>query len=81
MLKQIIIGLLLAFGGACLVYFSAQLTDIIGRIPRAEKNLGGTKNALILFGFFIIVLGFLILFGMVELGSQTDLKGFETQVQ
>ncbi|MFZ2151019.1 MAG: hypothetical protein WAZ12_02980 [Candidatus Absconditicoccaceae bacterium] len=82
MLKQIILGLLVAFGGACLIYYSAQLVDMIGRNAWAEKNLGGTRNALILSGFAIMVIGFSILFGMISLsGSATDIKGFQSQVQ
>ncbi|HPC34066.1 MAG TPA: hypothetical protein PLP73_00235 [Candidatus Absconditabacterales bacterium] len=69
MRKQIVLGLLFMAIGALLIYYSAQLVDLLGRIPRAEKNLGGTRNAIILFGFAIIVLGVLYMFGVLNMGS------------
>ncbi len=82
MLKQIILWLLVAFWWACLIYYSAQLVDMIGRNAWAEKNLWWTRNALILFWFAIMIIWFSILFGMISISwSPTDIKWFETQVQ
>ncbi|MCK9466757.1 MAG: hypothetical protein M0P94_00335 [Candidatus Absconditabacterales bacterium] len=69
MRQQIVLGGLFMLIGAVLIYYSAQLVNILGRIARAEKNLGGTRNAIVLFGFAIIVLGVLYMFGVLNMGS------------
>ncbi|MFA5747681.1 MAG: hypothetical protein WC872_01050 [Candidatus Absconditabacterales bacterium] len=69
MLKQILLGLLIAGIGGGLIYFSSYLSEMFGRIPWAENNLGGTRNGYIIFGFGIIIIGFLILFGVISTSS------------
>lgn len=69
MRQQIVLGWLFMLIGAVLIYYSAQLVNILGRIARAEKNLGWTRNAIVLFGFAIIVLGVLYMFGVLNMWS------------
>jgi|BioPla2DNA2_1021312.scaffolds.fasta_scaffold20306_3 uncharacterized protein YhhL (DUF1145 family) len=69
MRKQIVLGLLFMAIWALLIYYSAQLVDLLGRIPRAEKNLWWTRNAIILFGFVVIVLWVLFMFGVLNMWS------------
>jgi hypothetical protein len=40
MRKQIFLGCLFMLAGAVLIYYSAQLVELLGRNARAEKNLG-----------------------------------------
>ncbi len=72
MLKQIVLGMLFMWAGLALVYYSSQLVDVMGRSDRAEKNLWWTRNAIILFGFVVIVLWVLFMFGMLNMWSPTD---------
>ena len=55
--------------GAVLIYYSAQLVDLLGKNARAEKYLGWTRNAIVLFWFGIIVLGVLYMFGVLDMWS------------
>lgn len=69
MLKQIFVGLFVALLGGWLVFFSQGVTDLLWRIDWFERNIGSTRNWYVLFGFLIIVIGFLILFGVFPLGQ------------
>ena len=69
MRKQIFLGCLFMLAGAVLIYYSAQLVELLGRNARAEKNLGWTRNAIILFGFVVIVLWVLFMFGVLDMWS------------
>jgi len=40
----------LAGAGAVMCYYSYQLVAVFGRNARAERNLGGTRNAVVLAG-------------------------------
>ena len=72
MLKQIVLGILFILIGLVVVYYSFQLAGVIGRIARAEKNLWWTRNAIILFGFVVIVLWVLFMFGVLNTTSPID---------
>ncbi len=67
MLKQIFAGLFISALWATLTYFSQGVTDMFWRIDWFERNLWSTRNGFVLFGFLIIVIGFLILFGVIPL--------------
>ena len=69
MLSQILVWLLVAGLGWVIIFYSNGLVDAFGRIPWAESNLSGTRNAYVLFGFGAIVVGFLIVFGVIPLKS------------
>lgn len=56
-----------------MIYYSSQLVDLMGRNDRAERNLWGTRNALVLFGFWLVVLWTLFMFGVLEMSSPTDI--------
>lgn len=73
MFKQIVLGLFFMVAWLALVYYSAQLVDMMGRNDRAERNLWWTRNAIVLFGFWIIVLWVLFMFGVLEMSSPTDI--------
>ena len=63
----IAIILLLAGTATCIKY--KRLTEIIGyRIAWAERYLGSTYTAYFLFGLIAVILGFLILTGVIDLG-------------
>ncbi|MFA6256467.1 MAG: hypothetical protein WC606_04760 [Candidatus Absconditabacterales bacterium] len=79
MARQIIIGLAIAGLGGSIVYFSSYLAEMFGTIAWFEKNLGGTRNGLVIFGFGIMIIGFLILFGVIPTNSPAqNLGGFTT---
>lgn len=72
MFQQIMVWLLVAWIWGVILYFSSNLTEMFGRIPRADKNLGGTKNAYVLWWFGIMLLWFLIMFGVMPIWSPTE---------
>jgi len=72
MVAQIIVGVLVACAWGVVIYFSQNLVDIFGRIVWAENHLSGTRNAYIFWGFGIIIVGFLILFGVIPLTSPME---------
>ena len=79
MAKQIIIGIFVAAIGGVLIYFSGYMTEAFGRIARAEKNLGNTRNGYLLVGFGFMIIGLLILFGVIPTNSPaTTLPNFPT---
>ena len=45
------------FVGGLFIYFSGQVTEFIGRSAWADEHLGGTKNAVVLFGVVVFILG------------------------
>ncbi|MDD2536966.1 MAG: hypothetical protein PHU61_00515 [Candidatus Absconditabacteria bacterium] len=71
-MKQVVLGLLIMALGSALMYFSYPLMEMFGRIPWAEKNLGGTRNAFLFGGFLFVVIGGLILFGVIPTTSPMD---------
>ena len=77
MARQIIIGLFIAWMGWAIVYFSGYLADIFGNIAWFDKNLWGTRSGFVIFGFIIMIIGFLILFGVIPTSNPTEnLWGF-----
>ena len=78
MVKQLILGLIIAALGGSIMYFSSYIADIFGNIAWLEKNLWGTRNGLIIFGFGIMIIGFLILFGVIPVAPPTENLGWFT---
>jgi len=72
MLKQILIWLVIAWIGGCIVYFSQYLSDAFGRIAWFENNLWSTKSGYVVCGFGVMIIGFLILFGIIPTSSPTE---------
>ncbi len=72
MLKQIVLGLLFMAGWIAMIYYSSQLVNMFGRNQRAETNLWWTKNAIVLFGFALIVVGTLFMFWVLGTSSPVD---------
>ncbi len=60
------------FVGGLFIYFSGQVTEFIGRSAWADEHLGGTKNAVVLFGVVVFILGWLVLFGIAWFTNPTD---------
>jgi len=82
MAKQIIIGLVVAWIGWSIIYFSWFLAEMFWNIAWLEKNLWWTRNGLVIAGFTIMVIWFLVLFGMIPTSApMDDLGGFNTAVQ
>jgi hypothetical protein len=73
MVKQIILGLLFVWVWLAMTYYSAQIVNVMGRSSRAEKNLWWTRNAIVLFGFWIMVLWVLFMFWVLWTSSPTDM--------
>lgn len=69
----------MAGAGAAMCYYSYQLVATFGRNARAERNLGGTRNAVVLAGVWLVILGMLIIFGVFSLSHPADQipTGFE----
>ena len=55
-----------------MVFYSAILSDAFGRVAWFEKNLGSTKGGYVILGFGIMIIGFLILFGIIPTSSPTQ---------
>lgn len=73
MIKQIFVGLFVSLLGGSLIFFSQAVTELFWRVEWFERNIGSTRSGYVIFGFLIIVVGFLILFGVLPLGqSVTD---------
>ena len=64
-----LIGLLIVTLWIAVIYFSPKAVEFLGRIEWAEKNVWWTKNAVVLFGFVVIVLWILFMFGVLQNGS------------
>ena len=75
MLVNIFLGLLLCGVGLALCYYATQLVGIFGRNARAERNLGGTRIMIVLIGFFVIVFGVFVMFGMYNASNPVDSVG------
>jgi len=77
MARQIIIGLVIAGMWWSIIYFSSYLAEVFGNIAWFDKNLWGTRNGFVVCGFGIMVIWFLIVFGVIPTSSPTDnLGGF-----
>ncbi|UFX82863.1 hypothetical protein [Candidatus Absconditicoccus praedator] len=72
MIGRIILGLFVCIAGGLLVYYSAQLVRVFGSMQWAEAYLGGTRQAYVLIGFFLMVFGLLMMFGVTEFGGGVD---------
>ena len=75
MFTNILLGLLLCGVGLSLCYYATQLVGIFGRNARAERNLGGTRIMIILIGFFVVVFGVFVMFGMYKASNPVDSVG------
>lgn len=75
MFTNIIFGLLLCGVGLSLCYYATQLVGIFGRNARAERNLGGTRIMIVLIGFFVVVFGVFVMFGMYKASNPVDSVG------
>lgn len=69
MFAQIIRGIVCIGTGWSILYFSGNLVEMFGSIARAEKNLGSTRAWYLLFGFGVMVIGFLLMFGIIKTQS------------
>ena len=75
MFTNIILGLLLCGVGLSLCYYATQLVGTFGRNARAERNLGGTRIMIVLIGFFVVVFGVFVMFGMYNASNPVDSVG------
>ncbi|MDR2189726.1 MAG: hypothetical protein LBP53_00570 [Candidatus Peribacteria bacterium] len=80
-MKQLLLGLLFMGIGGALMYYSYPLMEMFGRNAWAERNLGGTRNLILLVGFLLMLVGGLVMFGIVSLTSTGDIpSGLGTDV-
>ncbi len=68
MVKQILVWLLVAWAWWALIYFSQGVADMFGRVDWFERNMWSTRNGIISW-FLIIIIGFLILFGVFPVSA------------
>ncbi|MBS8121452.1 hypothetical protein [Candidatus Vampirococcus lugosii] len=68
-LLNIIAGVFVLLLGMSLVYFSSNLSKILGNSDWANRYFGGTRQAIILFGFVVMIFGFMIMFGLLDFES------------
>ena len=61
-----LVGLIIMALWVTCIYFSPKATEFLGRIEWAEQHLWWTRNAVILFGFVVIVLWVLFMFGVLQ---------------
>jgi len=73
MRKQILVGLLVAGIGWLLIFFSQWLVTLMWPMQRAETHMWSTRNLYIMVGFVMIILGFLMVFGVVPVSSSIDI--------
>lgn len=69
MAKQIFVGLFVALLWGVLIYFSQGITEMFWRVDWFERHMGSTRNGYVVFGFLIIVVWFLILFGVMPVSK------------
>lgn len=67
-MKNFLVWLLFVIIGGAVIYYSAQMSKMFGRIRWAEQNLWSTRSAYVLGGFVLIVLWFLMMMWMIEFG-------------
>lgn len=66
MLANIVRWLLICLFGWSIIYFSANLTEMFGPIQRASRHLWWTRNGYVVFGFIIMVMGLVMMFGVFD---------------
>jgi hypothetical protein len=71
-MKQVLLGLLFMGMGGALMYWSYPITEMFGKNAWAEKNVGGTRNLVMLVGFVFIIVGGLMMFGIVKSTNPAD---------
>jgi len=72
MLKQILVWLVVALIWAAIIYYAQPITETFGTVSWFEKNLWSTRSGYVIVWFGIIVIGFLILFGVIPTTSPTE---------
>lgn len=72
MFKQILVWLVVALIWGAIIYYAQAITEMFGSVAWFEKNIWSTKSGYVLMWFGIVVLGFLMVFGVVPLTSQID---------
>lgn len=77
---SIVMGIVVALIGAVVIYFSAQIVEMFGRNEWAERNMGGTRQAYVLTGFAVVIIGALMVFGVFD-PSSTPLSWSTTSLQ
>ena len=75
MVKQILIWLVFAALGGAMIMYSVPLSELFGRVAWFERNLWSTKNGYVLIWFGVIIIWFLILFGVIPTTSSTETLG------
>jgi len=72
MVKQILMWLVFAWLWWAIIFYSAALAEMFGRVGWFEKNLWWTRNGYVMVGFGVVVIGFLILFGVIPTSAPTQ---------
>ena len=61
-----LVGLVIIALWGAVIYFSPRATEFFGRMERAEQHLWWTRNAFVLFGFIVVVIWILFMFGILQ---------------
>jgi hypothetical protein len=72
MFGQIVIWIIFIGLGLAAVYYSGPISQVIGRSARADAHLWGTRNAVILFGFIVMIIWVLFACGVFKSASPMD---------
>ena len=73
-------GLLFIILGGLGIYYSAALVEAIGRIPRAENNLWGTRQMYILWWFVSLFIWFALMLWVFQTWSASLNQTSNTQI-
>lgn len=72
MFGRILLWIAFMAGGCAMMYRSYPLVENLGKSARAEEHLGGTRNLLLMIGFGLIVVWWLVMTGVISIGSPAD---------
>jgi len=74
MFGQIVMWIIFIGLGLACVYYSGPISQVIGRSAWADSYLWGTKNAVVLFGFLVMIIWVMFACGVFKSASPMDVQ-------
>ena len=71
-MQSFFLGVIIVGIGFAIVYNSSYYIEWFGTSEWMENHLGSTRVGYILFGFLVMFVGFLLMFGLLNTGSTAD---------
>jgi len=71
-MQSFFLGVIIVGIGFAIVYYSSYFIEWFGTSEWMENHLGSTRVGYILFGFLVMFVGFLLMFGLLNTGSTAD---------